>query len=267
MHHLSKIFVALLLPLLLSSCLSYKQIVNFQDGSELGRAALTDSIVNLPLLRLQTDDVVMITISSYNMEESNRFNMMGANAGIMMQQGGGGSVIEPMMGYRVNREGQIEIPALGRLQVKGLTLDELHDLVLQKVHATGYLKEPAVQVRYLNFRITILGEVNGPGTYTIPTPKINILEALGMARDLTLFSNRDNILVIREKNGQRTYGRVDITSRKLFESPFYYLQPNDVVYVEPHRSKVMAAPDPASRYVGALLGIGTLVTFILTLFR
>lgn len=256
----------LCLPLLLTSCLSYKQIVNFQDGSDLGKG-LADSIANLQQIRLQADDVVFINITSYNMEEAGRFNGVIGGMQMGMMQGGGGSVNEPIFGYRITQQGDIEMPILGRFRVQGLTLDQLHDLVLEKVNATGYLKNPAVQIRYLNFRVTILGEVNGPGTFTITTPKINILEALGMARDLTLFSNRDNILVIREQNGKRNYGRIDVTSRRLFESPYYYLQPNDVVYVEPHRSKILAAPDPASRYVGALLGIGTLVTFILTIFR
>ena len=256
----------LLLPLLLTSCISYKQIVNFQDGTDLGKGR-ADSIANLQQIRLQPDDVVLVNITSFNMEEANRFNgMMGG----MMQMGmmqGGASVNEPIFGYRISQQGDIELPVLGRVPAQGLTLEQLHDRVLEKVIATGYLKNPAVQIRYLNFRVTVLGEVNAPGTFTITTPKINILEALGMARDVTIFSNRDNILVIREQNGVRTYGRVDVTSRRLFESPYYYLQPNDVVYVEPHRSKILAAPDPASRYVGALVGLGTLVTLILTLFR
>lgn len=249
-----------------SACLSYKQIVNFRDGQDLGKG-ISDSIANLQRIKLQPDDVVMITIQSFNMEEANRFNAMvgGMQPGMMQMQSN--SINEPIIGFKVNQQGELELPILGRFKVQGLTLDELHDLVLQKVEATGYLKEPAVQVRYLNFRVTVLGEVFAPGSFTITAPKINILEAIGMARDLTLFSNRDNILVIREQNGERLYGRVDLTSKSLFTSPFYYLQPNDVVYVEPHKSKILAAPDPASRYVGAIVSVATLATLIITLFR
>jgi len=249
----------------LSSCLSYKQIVNFQDGQDLGPGK-ADSIANQHPVRLQTDDVVMINVTSFNLEEANRFNVIPIMQIGQMQQQGGNSVNEPI-GYRVNQNGQIELPVIGNVFVRGLTLDSLHDVVLEKVKATGYLKDPAVQVRYLNFRVTVLGEVNAPGTFTISTPKINVLEAIGLANDLTLFSKRNTILVIREQNGQRQYGRINVMSKDIFNSPYYYLQPNDVVYVEPHKSKIMAAPDPASRYVGAFTGIATLVTLILTLFR
>ena len=249
----------------MTACLNYKQIVNFQDGKDLGPGK-ADSIANQHPVRLQPDDVVMINVTSFNLEEANRFNVIPIIQQGMMQQQAGNTVTDPI-GYRVNQEGSIELPVIGDLYVRGLTLDSLHGLVLEKVKATGYLKSPAVQVRYLSFRITVLGEVNTPGTFTITTPKINVLEAIGMANDLTLFSKRNTILVIREQNGQRQYGRVNVMTKELFSSPYYYLQPNDVVYVEPHKSKIMAAPDPASRYVGAFTGIATLVTLILTLFR
>jgi len=167
----------------------------------------------------------------------------------------------------VDRKGNIEMPVLGKVQVQNLTIDELNELVRKKVEATGYLKDLSVQVRFLTFRVTILGEVNTPGTFTIANPKINILEALGLARDITLFSNRDNILVIREQNGIRNYGRINLKSREVFKSPYFYLQPNDVIYVEPHRTRVLTAPDPATRYISTILGIVSLATLILTLSR
>lgn len=264
---LKKILLIVVLATTLTSCLTYKQIVNFQDGQDLGQQNKLDTIQNATQIRLQPDDVVMVNIFSYNMEEAIRFNSIPpAQLAMLQQQGGGANIMEPM-GYRVSKAGEIDLPILGRIKVQNLTVDELHNLVQQKVEATGYLKNPSVQVRFMSFRITVLGEVNAPGSFTVATSKVTILEAIGLARDVTIFSNRDNILVVREQNGIRKYGRIDLKSKTIFESPYYYLQPNDVVYVEPHKSKVLAAPDPASRYVGAFVGIASLATLIITLFR
>lgn len=261
------LWLLLLLSLSLSSCLSYKQIVNFQDGAEL-KDGVKEQIQNYQQVRLQPDDVVMINVFSFNTEEANRFNAvpLQQQAQMMQQAAGAANASEPI-GYRVDRQGNIDMPVLGKIPVKNLTIDELHDLVLNKVKATNYLIDASVQVRFLTFRITILGEVNAPGTFTIPNPKINVLEALGLARDINIFSNRDNILVIREQNGERQYGRINLKSKDIFKSPYYYLQPNDIIYVEPHITKVLTAPDPATRYISTILGVVSLATLIITLSR
>jgi len=260
-------FILMFVITCFSSCLSYKQIVNFQDGANL-KDGVKEKVENYQQVRLQPDDVLMINVFSFNTLEASRFNAipLQQQAQMMQQPGGGASVIEPI-GYRVDKQGNIDMPVLGKVQVQNLTIDELHDLVLKKVEATGYLKDVSVQVRFLTFRITILGEVNSPGTFTIANPKITLLEALGMARDINLFSNRDNILVIREQNGERQYGRVNLKSKNIFQSPFYYLQPNDIIYVEPHPTKVLTAPDPATRYINTILGVVSLATLIITLSR
>ena len=260
-------FLLVVVVLIMQGCLSYKQIVNFQDGANL-KDGLKEEVQNFQQVRLQPDDVVVINVFGFNAEEANRFNAIPMQLqGQMMQQGGGGATATEPIGYRVDRKGNIEMPVLGKVQVQNLTIDELNELVRKKVEATGYLKDLSVQVRFLTFRVTILGEVNSPGTFTIANPKINILEALGLARDITIFSNRDNILVIREQNGIRNYGRINLKSKEVFKSPYFYLQPNDVIYVEPHRTRVLTAPDPATRYISTILGIVSLATLILTLSR
>jgi len=246
-------------------CLSYREMVNFQDGADLGKMGG----VKIPVisdLTLRPDDMVAVTLYSYNQEEAVRFNIFSNQSQVQLsaQSSQSATLAEPL-GYRVDSKGSIEMPVIGRVYVAGLTLEQLRDSVHAKVAATGYLKDLSVQVRFLSFRITILGEVNNPGTYTVPTQRINVLEALGLAKDATLYSRRDNILVVREQGGRREYGRIDLKSKALFESPFYYLQPNDVVYVEPHRSKVLSAPDPVSRYLGIVLGLATLATLLSTL--
>jgi polysaccharide biosynthesis/export protein len=249
----------------MSSCLTYKQIVNFQDGADLDIGKV-DSIMNLKEVRVQTDDVLNITISSYEFEVANRFNMIDMRTAAQVSGRSGGSDISEPIGYRVDSKGNVDLPVLGQVYVKGLTIEEIRDLVHKKVTETGYIKEHSVQVRFLTFRVTILGEVNRPGVYTISNTKITILEAVGLAGDLSIFSERDNLLVIREKDGNRTYGRVDFKTKAVFDSPYYYLQPNDIIYVEPHKSRILGTPDPVTRYVGTLIALGTLITLLVALF-
>ena len=250
-----------------SSCLVYKDIVNFQDGQDLedGR---WDLITNFAKWTIQPEDILQINVHSSNQEAAEQFNIMDTRlAGQMMRSGGAGAagaMMEPI-GYRVDFNGNIDIPVIGRILVAGKTVEEIKYEVAEKVRATGYLSDVNVQVRFLSFRITVIGEVNSPGAYILQTQKINVLEAIGQANDMSIFANRDNILVIREKAGVREYGRINLKSKNVFESPYFYLQPGDVVYIEPHKAKVLSAPDPASRYVNTIIGIVSLVTLVVTL--
>jgi polysaccharide export outer membrane protein len=183
----------------------------------------------------------------------------------MQRVGNAAGVINEPLGYRVNSLGQIDMPIIGNILAQGRTIEQIQKEVALKVMSTNYLPDVNVQVVFLSFRISILGEVNSPGSFVIQSEKLNILEAIGMARDLTLFSNRENILVIREKDGIRTYGRLNLKSRDIFKSPYFYLQPNDIVYIEPYKAKILSAPDAASRYLSTILGFVSLFTLIFSL--
>lgn len=263
-------YMRLLIPAfilcLFSSCLSYKNIVNFQDGQDLGSSD-PETIANYQGIHIQPDDILQITVYSYNLEEAQRFNIIDLRqmAQIERMSPSNGSVSDPI-GYRVDSQGNIDMPVIGRVSVIGLTIEETRELIYRKISETGYLRDHNVQIRFLSFRITVLGEVNAPGTFTISSQRITVLEALGLARDLTLFAHRDNILVIREKDGKREYGRINVKSKEIFKSPYYYLQPNDIVYVEPHKAKILAAPDPASRYGAMVIAIVSLATLLITRF-
>ncbi len=251
-----------------TSCLMYKDIVNFQDGQELGDGRL-DTITNFAKWTIQPEDIIQVNVYSSNQEVANQFNIIDTRQlAQMMRMGGavGNQLMEPL-GYRVDSKGFIDIPVIGKVLVQGKTIEEIKIEIEEKVIASGYLNDVNVQTMFLSFRITILGEVNAPGSFIIQSQKMNILEALGLARDINIFANRDNILVVREKNGLREYGRVNLKSKDIFNSPYFYLQPNDVVYVEPHRAKVLAAPDPASRYVSTVIGVISLFTLVFTLTR
>jgi polysaccharide export outer membrane protein len=264
---MNKFFVYLLLIFFttaLHSCLNYKQIVNFQDGSEL-KDGIKDSIKNYTEIKLQPDDILLINVFSFNTVEANRFNAIAIDRQAMNASMGSGSGANEPIGYIVDRDGFLHLPVIGKIKAQGLTISELQQLVYKKIEETKYLNEFSVEVRFLSFRVTVLGEVNAPGTYIITNRKLTILEALGLARDLTLFSNRDNILVVREEDGIRKYGRLNLKSKSVFQSPYFYLKPNDIIYVEPHQTRVLTAPDPATRYINTILGVVSLATLIITL--
>ena len=141
-------------------------------------------------------------------------------------------------GYVVSNEGDITFPSLGTLHVAGLNRWELQDMIRARLADSGLLKDAVVTVEFLNFKISVLGEVTASGTYNVTGDKITILQALALARDLTIYGQRENVQVIREQNGRRQIFMMDLTSSSIFESPAYYLQQNDVVYVTP--SKVRA---------------------------
>ena len=148
----------------------------------------------------------------------------------------GGS--QRITGYVVSNEGEINFPSLGSLYVAGLNRWELQDLIRDRLADAGLLKDAVVTVEFMNFKISVLGEVASPGTYNVTGDKITILQALALARDLTIYGQRENVQVIREQNGKRQIYMLDLRSSDVFNSPAYYLQQNDIVYVTPDKVKV-----------------------------
>ncbi len=260
-NRLSIFIVSLFMLFSFTSCLTYKKIVSFQDGEDLKDGKI-DTIMNYMPLKVQPGDVLSINVNSYNMEEAGKFNLLETR--FAARSGGGGGATDPF-GYKINSEGYIEMPVIGKIYVKDLTIEEIRELVFEKISAIGYLQDVSIQIQFLTFRITILGEVNNPGTYTITNSKITILEAVGLASDLTLFSKRDDIMIIREKDGNRTYGRVDLKTKAVFQSPYYYLLPNDIVYVNPDRSKILTTPDPVTRYIGTIAAVASFILLLISL--
>lgn len=157
-------------------------------------------------------------------------------------------------GYLVDDEGFIRFPVLRKVKLGGLTTDEAREKL--EAELQQYLNEPVVAIRYLNYRITVLGEVNRPSTFVVPSEKISILTALGMAGDMTPFGKRESVLLIREVEGVRTVTRMNLNSREFLSTPYFYLQQNDVVYVEPDKAREVQA----STNVRAISIIGSLTT-------
>ncbi|WP_194774689.1 polysaccharide biosynthesis/export family protein [Pararhodonellum marinum] len=185
--------------------------------------------------RIQPGDVLQVSIVSLQPETSSVTQGFGPvnapNKNLFYN--------EEVEGFLVNRQGQVNMPVLGKVALAGLNKEEAIEKVTEM--AEEFIKDPIVDIRFLNFKVTVIGEVNNPNTFTVPTAQINIFEALGMAGDMTEFGQRENVLLIRERDGIRTKIRLNLNDNDVLGSPYYYLQQNDMIYVEPHRMKAVKA--------------------------
>jgi len=168
----------------------------------------------------------------------------------------------PVMGYLVEGDGTIKLPYLDKVKAEGLTRLQLENYISEKMK--DYTKNPVVNVRFLNYKITVLGGVKAPGSFSLPTERVTVLEALGLAGDLVNYGKRDNVLVIREVNGVRSLGRLDLASKLIFNSPFYYLKTNDIVYVEPDKPGSLSR-ERIPQYIGMTAGILSLIISIIAI--
>lgn len=244
------------LMLLLASCTSSKKIVYLQDVSNYDKKSITQSYE----VKIQCDDLLGITINSLNPELTIPFTLP-----MVSYQTGKGDPLsatgsQQLQGLLVDREGQINFPVLGKLSVAGLTRMELIEMIENKLKKGGYIDDPIVTVKYLNFKISVLGEVASPGTFNITTDRITLLEALSMAGDLTIYGKRNNVSVIRENNDERQIIVLDLRSSDLFNSPAYYLQQNDVIYVEPNRAKAAQSGINQNNSVGIWISVASFLT-------
>lgn len=212
------------------STTTYMQIDYLQD---LNRETSLDMKENKGIV-IQPQDQLSIIVSSRNPELSAALNKPVASYQAGSEITSTNSSYQRLLGYVVDNSGNIEFPMLGELHVAGLTRWELQNLIKERVISEGILLDPIVTVEYMNFRISVMGEVTSPGTYSVTGDKITLLGALSLAHDLTIYGRRDNVTVIREQNGQRSVYKVDLRKSSMFDSPAYYLQQNDVVYVYPN---------------------------------
>lgn len=218
--------------LAISSCAPTRNLVYFNDLKS--RDQYTEEIKNRTEISIQPDDLLSITMSSMNPESNVLFNN-----GVMQTIGSTNNVANTRTneGYLVDKKGAINFPVLGSVELAGLTKEQAVDKMTNEIKKS--VKNPIVNIRIINFRITVIGEVNRPSTFTIPGERLNLIEVLGLAGDLTVYGKRENIMIIREKDGIRSITRVNLTSKDLLNSPSFYLQQNDIVYVEPTKTKVL----------------------------
>lgn len=233
--------------LLMTSCASKKKMIYLQ-GIE--ASSTSENVRYEP--KIQLDDLIYINVSSESIEAAAPFNLRGD-----AQQTAGGNAIQ-YSSYLVDNQGEINLPIIGSVKVAGLTKTELHDFL--KIKLEEYLKDPILLVRVINFKVTVMGEVKSPGNFTINSDRLTIMEALAQAGDLTPVANRENVLVVREESGIKSYYRVNLTDSELLQSPIYYLKQNDLIIVEPRFTK------PESSVIGANLPLTiSVISFLITL--
>jgi polysaccharide export outer membrane protein len=227
-----RIFHLLGLVLVLASCTRDLTYFNKTDIEPV-ELEHKEVIANSVTPKIQPNDLLSIRVSSISPEANTLFNqgVIPSASGIS----GSGSNNQTMEGYLVDSAGYIQFPVLGRVKLAGLSREGAISMLTDSLQE--YLREPVVNIKYLNYRITVIGEVRNPSTFTVPSEKVNILTALGMAGDLTPFGKRENVLIIREEQGVRTMTRMNLNSRDVLNSPYFYLQQNDVIYVEPVKTR------------------------------
>jgi len=220
---------------LITSCTNTKEFVYFNN--------VQDTVYSSPNFNqaspIRPNDILSITISSLNAEASAIFNPdnsqnIGRSTTVTGNQTEAG-------GYLVSTSGMIQLPLLGSIKAAGLTKEELKNNITNSILSKKLLVDPIVEIRFLNYEVTVIGEVAHPTVITVPSEKISLLKALGLAGDLTIYGKRDNVLLIREEDGKKITRHIDLNSSNFFNSPYYYLQPNDVIYVQPNATKAATA--------------------------
>jgi polysaccharide export outer membrane protein len=252
-----KITIAFFLVILIFSCKPRKELVYYQNIDSLGSSASANTYE----IKIQPDDLLLIIVSAEDAESAIPFNLTTVSVPTTVGMSSSFNGQLSLQTYLVDASGAITFPVIGKLQVGGLSRSELQQLLETRI--AKYIKNPIINMRRMNFKISIQGEVTAPGTYTINSDRVTLIEAVSLAKDLTIYGKRDNILIVREVNGVKTYNRVDITKADFINSPFYYLAQNDVVYVEPNKVKINGAAVGSNTSV--LISVTSLVITLITL--
>jgi polysaccharide biosynthesis/export protein len=233
--------IAIIIALAFTSCSTTQKVVYLQDIAQKPTQKITENDIVA-----QDKDNISIIVSSKDPQLAAMFNLprISSYAGSSTGSTSGSTISTNLFqmngdiaSYTVDDDGSIDFPVLGKMHVEGLTKYQISSMIKDKLVKSNLILDPVVTVDFLNLHISILGEVAHPGQISIDRDKINLLEALSKAGDLTIYGRRDSILVIREENGQRTTYSVDLRTKKLFDSPVYNLKQNDIVYVKPNSTR------------------------------
>ena len=240
-----------------TACTSTKKILYLQDVVPLKQQEIEQKYEVI----IHSDDLLAIMVNSRDPELALPFNM----PMVTYQLGSNSGGQQRVLGFLVDTNGDIDFPILGKIHVEGLTRMQLTELVKNKLIEGDLIKDPIVTVQFLNFKVSVMGEVGRPGSFTISGDRITLLEALSMAGDLTIYGRRDRVGVIRENNGKRTILFHDLRSAEIFNSPCYYLQQNDIVYVEPNKAKSGQSGINQNNTIGVWVSVISLLTTIAVL--
>ena len=248
------IILFLLGGMLFASCGSRKKVVYLQDVDINKRIKAECEYKTV----IHADDLLSIIVSCDDLESALPFNtpMIGLGREVNAT-----STQQIPRGYLVDKRGEIDFPVLGKLKVEGISRNELAEMLREKLSV--YLKNPIVTIQFQNFKVTVLGEVRNPGSYKVVSERVSLFDALGMAGDLQINAIRKNVLIMREQGDEKIFARVDLTSSEFIDSPFFYLQQNDVVYVEPNRGRI--AGGSVSAFLPYILSSMSTIVALVTL--
>ena len=224
---------SILVTILFTSCIPQRRLTYLQERLPVGDKLKIEGSE----YRLKTNDILYVRIMTTNREMNELFNIDDRRG---IQRTAAASVGDPYMflyGYKINNSGNIQLPIIGNVRVVGYTLEEAHEMIQERTKE--FLVDATISVRLVNFKVTILGEVLRPGTFSIYDEEFTVMDAIGVAGDMTDYGNR-NVHIVRKTDEGRQFARLDITDREAVNSDFYYLQPNDVIYVEPMVAKRFA---------------------------
>jgi polysaccharide export outer membrane protein len=249
-----KIFFYLIVLFFIASCSNKKDLLYYQDIQ-----TNSQSSINYVANEIQVNDILYIKVDALIQDSAKPFNLEINNTAAASLQN------YRVQGYLVALDGTIVFPILGTIKVVGKTTNQLQIILKDLLKEKGYIKDANVNVRVINSKVTILGEVKNPGTYSFDEQNISLNQAIGYAGDLTIFGKRNDILLIRENNGTRNYIKIDLTKSDWFNSPYYYVKQNDIIVVNPNGAKVMSSGYLSN--VGSIIGILSLITTILILTR
>lgn len=256
------LFYGVLLILLVSSCASNKSLTYFQDVNR-NIVTVENSEPYTPIT-IQPLDILSINISSANADASAVYNRGVVSNNPVLTLSGTTDQTGAAGGYLVDKNGHIQLPNLGNVTAAGLTVPEFKQALTSML--SKYLKEPYVIVNIINFKITVLGDVGRPGILKIQNERISFTDAISLAGDLTNTAIRNNILLIREQNGKRQFIPIDLTKKEIFNSPYYYLKSNDIIYVTPGKYKSTLELDNFTRSFGiaaSLISIGITIYLLI----
>lgn len=257
-----KFLYILLTASLLCSCVTRQQLAYFRPITAESAEEINKTMKPQPEPRIKINDALIITVSALDPEAVIPYNL--PNVTYASPTSSTVPTVASFQYYTVDEQGNIEFPVLGKLHVVGMSQSEVINLIEDKLK--GQVKDPIVTMRFLNARVTVLGEVKNPGTYYLNNGRISILEALGMAGDMTQYGRRDNVLITRENNGKLEFARLDLRGDDVFKSPYFYLQQNDVVMVEPNQARTTSNQSISLwlSLVGTLSSATTVVVSVLS---
>ncbi|MCW3118900.1 MAG: polysaccharide export protein [Chitinophagaceae bacterium] len=266
---LLRLAILVLFAIYFSSCgTQHKAPINYIENAD----SAINTTVQLPEIKIQKSDLLSIQVYSSSLDPAvdAPYNLPGGSSSgtTTGAASAGAATSSSASGFLVDENGNIEYPRFGTLHVEGLTKNQLAELIKSKLTSpVELLKNPSVIIRFLNFKVTVLGEVAHPGPITIPTGHITILEAIGLAGDIPLTGKKNTVKILRETDGKREVGYVDLTSKEIFNSAYYNLLQNDVVFVEPTKTKVRQSDQATLQRITTVLGIMTSLTLLYSIFK